>query len=352
MDKLKIGITIGDINGISPEVVIKALSDERILEFFTPIIYGSDKTIAYHKNIVDDEFTFKTITQASESDANQVNVLNCWDEIVNITLGEATEDGGKFAAIALERAIRDCKNNDIDGLVTAPINKYAMKKSGFKHPGHTEYITEQYGDRKSLMMMVSDNLRVGLVTNHLPIQMVPLSITKENILDKLNIMNTALKDDFGIDKPTIAVLGLNPHAGDEGSIGKEDEEIVKPAILEAKESGVVAMGPFPADGFFGSSDYTKCDAVLAMYHDQGLVPFKALSFGNGVNYTAGLPIVRTSPDHGTAYDIAGQNVADCSSIQEAMFRAVNIINHRRAYDEERANPLKRRKPNFKRGKNR
>lgn len=339
MQKLKLGITIGDINGISPEIIIKSLSDDRLLDLFTPIIYGSSKVIAYHKNIVKKGFSFNAISQAQDSLENKVNVLNCWEENVNITLGDATKEGGKFAHIALDRAVRDFTDNKIDGIVTAPINKYAMKMSGFSHPGHTEYLEDKFSGHKSLMMMISSEMKLGLVTNHLPISKVSESITKERVMSKIKTMHSTLRQDFGIDEPLIAVLGLNPHAGDRGSIGSEDEEIVKSVIIEAKENGIMAMGPYAADGFFGSAQYKKFDAILAMYHDQGLVPFKALSFGNGVNFTAGLPIVRTSPDHGTAYDIAGKNQADESSLIHAIYRAIDISKHRFEYNEMRENAL-------------
>ncbi len=334
MQKLKLGITIGDVNGIGPEIIIKALSDERMLDLFTPIIYGSAKVLAYHKNITDiDSFIFTTISLAEKSRYNKINVLNCWEEHVNIEIGKASVDGGKFAHIALDRAVRDFQANKIDGIVTAPINKQAMKMSGFGFPGHTEFIADKYKSSHSLMMLVSDDLKVAVVTNHDPIKNVSELITKELVQKKLNILHKSLIQDFGIDKPVIAVLGLNPHAGDHGSIGTEDEEIIRPVIIEAKKSGMMVMGPYPADGFFGSATHKKVDAVLAMYHDQGLIPFKILSFGRGVNFTAGLPIVRTSPDHGTGFDIAGKNMADPSSLRHAIYRAIDIARTRALYKE-------------------
>jgi len=340
MAKLKIGITIGDINGIGTEVIIKALSDDRILDHFTPIIYGSSKVVAYYKNIVNkDGFHFSSISQAESSYTKKVNVLNCWEETAEITMGKATENGGKFAYIALDRAVRDFKQDAIDAIVTAPINKHAMKQSGFGYPGHTEYLDDQFKSGQNLMMMVSPAMRIALVTNHVPVTKLKETITKELIKKKLKALNESLKRDFGIEKPTIAVLGLNPHAGDEGSIGTEDEEMVKPVVLEAKKNGVNVMGPYPADGFFGSATQKKFDAILAMYHDQGLIPFKALSFGDGVNFTAGLPVVRTSPDHGTAYDIVGRNIADASSIRSALYAAMDVARNRKNYDEARENAL-------------
>lgn len=342
MSKLKLGITIGDINGVSVEVIIKALSDERMLNQFTPIIYGSSKVLSYHKNIVDsDNFQFSSISKAESAKYNRVNVLNCWDETANIELGKATQEAGKFAHIALDRAVRDFQNNQIDGIITAPINKHAMKMADFPFPGHTEFIADKFKSSNSLMMMVSESLKVALVTNHEPVSNVAGLITKESVTKKLNVLHKTLVQDFGIEKPVIAVLGLNPHAGDDGAIGNEDESEVRPAIIEAKKNGMSIMGPYPADGFFGSSQFKKFDAILAMYHDQGLIPFKALSFGNGVNFTAGLPLVRTSPDHGTAYDIAGKNVADESSLRSAIFTALDIARTRKDYLESRENTLER-----------
>ena len=342
MSKLKLGITIGDINGVSPEVIIKALSDERMLKQFTPIIYGSSKVLSYHKNIVDsDNFQFSSISNANSAKYNRVNVLNCWDETANIELGRATKEAGKFAHIALDRAVRDFQNHHIDGIITAPINKNAMKMADFPFPGHTEFIADKFKSSNSLMMMVSDALKVALVTNHEPIANVSSLITKEAVTRKLNILHKTLVQDFGLEKPIIAVLGLNPHAGDDGAIGTEDETEVRPAIIEAKKNGMSIMGPYSADGFFGSSQFQKFDAILAMYHDQGLIPFKALSFGQGVNFTAGLPIIRTSPDHGTAYDIAGKNIADESSLRSAIYAALDIVKMRKEYHESRENALER-----------
>jgi 4-hydroxythreonine-4-phosphate dehydrogenase len=342
MSKLKLGITIGDINGVSVEVIIKALSDERMLNQFTPIIYGSSKVLSYHKNIVDSEnFQFSSISKAEQSKYNRVNVLNCWDETANIELGKATMEAGKFAHIALDRAVRDFQDNQIDGIVTAPINKHAMKLASFPFPGHTEFIADKFKSANGLMMMISDSLKIALVTNHEPISNVASLITKESVAKKIKILHETLVQDFGIEQPVIAVLGLNPHAGDDGAIGSEDDTEVRPAIIEAKKNGITIMGPYPADGFFGSSAYKKFDGILAMYHDQGLIPFKALSFGKGVNFTAGLPLVRTSPDHGTAYDIAGKNIADESSFRSAIFAALDIAKARKEYHESRENKLER-----------
>jgi 4-hydroxythreonine-4-phosphate dehydrogenase len=342
MKNIKIGITLGDVNGIGPEIIIKALSNSELLNYFTPIIYGSSKVLAYHKNIVtESSFAFSSIAGPERAFEGKINVINCWDDNVNITLGKATEEGGKFAYLSLEKATFDLKSGLIDAMVTAPINKQAMKMAGFPHTGHTEYITDQIGG-KSLMMMCSDIMRVALVSNHLPLSEVTGALTKETLSDKLHIFNKSLIRDFGLEKPIIAVLGLNPHAGDEGTIGQEELEIIRPVIIEAKKSGMMVLGPYPADGFFGSSQFRKVDGILAMYHDQGLIPFKALSFGRGINFTAGLTSIRTSPDHGTAYDIVGNNAADVSSFREALYAAKDIVANRREYDENRENALNKK----------
>lgn len=344
MDKLKIGISIGDINGIGLEVILKTVIDERILKLCTPVIYGSSKVVSYHKNIVNlPDFQYQNIRSIEQIDTDKINILNCWNDNVNITLGKVTESGGSFAFKSLEAAVKDLKNGNLDALVTAPIHKKAMEIAGFPFPGHTEYITQELGGKESLMFLVSGGMKVGLVTNHIPIKDVASKITKAKIMEKIQILQETLHIDFAIEKPTIAVLGLNPHAGDEGVIGDEDMNIILPAIEEAKKKGIMAFGPFPADGFFGSGQYNKYDAILAMYHDQGLVPFKALSFGTGVNYTAGLSAVRTSPDHGTAHDIAGKNEADPASFRKALFTAIDIARNRFDYMEMRANPLVRNK---------
>ncbi len=349
MEKQKIGITIGDINGIGLEVILKTVSDERLLKHFIPVIYGSSKVVSYHKNIVQVEFPFANIRAAAEAEVGKVNVVNCWQENVNITVGKLSEAGGSYAYRALEAAVKDWKAGEIDALVTAPIHKKAMKMAGFPFPGHTEYITSQLSIKESLMMLVNDNLKVALVTNHLPISKVAENITREKVLEKIKILNETLRVDFFIEKPVIAVLGLNPHAGDEGAIGSEEENLIRPAIEQAKEQNILVMGPFPADGFFGAGQHQKFDAILAMYHDQGLVAFKSLSFGDGVNYTGGLPFVRTSPDHGTAFDIAGQNQADPSSFRKALYMALDIADNRRKYAEMTANPLKSRSAKLKTG---
>jgi len=340
MKKLKIGISIGDINGIGLEVILKTLHDPRLQNICIPVIYGSSKVVSYHKNIVGlDDLQFFGIQSAERLKYDKINVVNCWEDNVNITLGSMSDGSGKYAKISLAQATNDLKMGMIDALVTAPINKKAMNNAGFEFPGHTEYLTKELGASQSLMLMVHDNLRVGLVTNHLPLKDVPAAITKEAIKRKLQIFHKTLKVDFGIEKPVIALLGLNPHAGDDGVIGKEEEEVIRPLIIEAKKKGLVVMGPYPADGFFGSAQYRKFDGILAMYHDQGLVPFKTLSFGNGVNYTAGLSGIRTSPDHGTAYEIAGKNEADPSSFRSALFLAIDIAKNRSQHKDMHANKL-------------
>jgi len=338
MQKPKIGISVGDINGIGPEVIIKTLSDSRILKYCTPVIYASSKVIAYHKNIVNDGFQFYSCQNCNEIRHDRINVVNVWQQNINITLGKISEEGGKVATAALEAAVEDLKDKKIDILVTAPINKKAMEMGGFNHVGHTQFLAEKL-DGSDLMMMVNDDLRVGVVTDHIPLRRVHEKLNKNLIQKKIQLMIRSLKMDFGLEKPTIAVLGLNPHAGDDGRIGKEDNEIVRPAVLELKKQGMLVNGPFPADGFFGSGDYKKYDGIIAMYHDQGLIPFKLLSFGEGVNFTAGLSGIRTSPDHGTAMDIAGQNSADPSSFRRAMFVGLDIFKSRNAFFDDSENSL-------------
>ncbi len=339
MDKLKIGISIGDINGIGLEVILKTLAHEKIFDICTPIVYGSSKIVSYHKNIVEGEFDFHNTRGADQINEHKINVVNCWQENVNITLGKPTGLGGKYAFKSLEYATIDLKSGLIDALVTAPINKQAMKMADFPFPGHTEYLTKELGAEESLMFMINDDLRIGLVTNHVPVKDVAEKVTKELIHRKLQIMHDSLRIDFGIDRPTIAVLALNPHAGDNGVIGDEEERIIRPAIIELKKKGLLVLGPYPADGFFGSAQHRKFDGILAMYHDQGLIPFKALSFGEGVNFTAGLAGVRTSPDHGTAYDIAGSDEADPSSFRKALFTAMDIAKNRKLYADMHVNVL-------------
>ncbi len=344
MEKVRIGISIGDINGVGLEVVLKALSDERILKHCTPVIYGSSKVVSYHKNIVKlDDFSFQGIRSAERLTPNAVNVINCWNDNVSINLGTLNEAGGKYAKISLEKATNDLIYGYIDGLVTAPINKKAMQLAGFEYPGHTEFLTQRFEAPDSLMFLVNDDLRVGVVTNHVPVKEVAQKINKKLVKRKIELMDKALRVDFGLDRPKIAVLGLNPHAGDEGLLGDEEEKQIRPAILEMKKKGILVFGPFPADGFFGANKHQRFDGILAMYHDQGLVPFKLLSFGSGVNFTAGLSHVRTSPDHGTAYDIAGKGLASPDSFRKALFLAIDVVRKRKDYEDMHSNTLVRSK---------
>lgn len=342
MSKIKIGITIGDVNGISPEIIIKALANSKMLDACTPIVYGSSKVLAYYKNIVKNvNFSFNNAKSAQRVDNRSVNVINVMQEETIIEIGRATQSSGTLAFKALEQATADAKEGLIDAIVTTPIHKHAMKMAGFDKVGHTEYLTEAFGKSQSLMLMVSDEMRVGTLTNHIPVSKVADAINTELIVKKIKIFHQSLRKDFGVVKPMIAVLGLNPHAGDEGLIGDEEEKIIRPAIITAKKNdGMLIAGPYPADGFFGSSKFSKVDGILSMYHDQGLIPFKCMSGNNGVNFTAGLPIVRTSPDHGTAYDIAGKNEADAGSLRSAIYKAIDIVQTRKQFTNDHKNPLK------------
>jgi 4-hydroxythreonine-4-phosphate dehydrogenase len=327
LHKPVIGISLGDINGIGPEVVLKALADPRILDMMTPVVYGSSKVLGYYRKALKmNNFQYHHMQGAALED--QVNVVNCWQEVIEIQMGQSNPEGGKAALLALQKAVEDLKAGRIEAIVTAPINKQNIQSDEFKFPGHTEFFTKAFDTKDSLMLLCSGSLRVGVVTGHVPLQEVPQLITKERVQYKLNILERSLRQDFGIGKPRIAVLGLNPHAGEEGLLGTEELEVIIPVIQDIKQKGRLVFGPFPADGFFGSGAYQKFDGILAMYHDQGLIPFKTLAFEQGVNYTAGLPIVRTSPDHGTAYDIAGQNIASESSMREALYLACDIARRR------------------------
>lgn len=340
-NKLKIGISIGDVNGIGLEVIIKTLSNPAILNYCTPIIYGHTKVSSFHRKANGlGDFSFNVINQANQAQAKRANMINCWEEDVKIELGQITPTGGKYALLSLERATADLVNGELDALVTAPINKHNIQSETFSFPGHTEYLQEKSGSKDVLMFLISEGLRVGVVTGHIPVKDVPAAITKEKITSKLKLINDSLKKDFWIEKPKIAVLGLNPHASDNGLLGTEEAEIISPAIQEAYDKGMMVFGPYPADGFFGNGSYKQFDAVLAMYHDQGLIPFKTLAFHNGVNYTAGLNFVRTSPDHGTGYDIAGKDLADPTSFTEALFAAIHIVKKRREQEEMLGNQLR------------
>ncbi|SNS81722.1 4-hydroxythreonine-4-phosphate dehydrogenase [Ekhidna lutea] len=336
-NKPVIGITIGDINGIGPEVIIKSLEDNRILKQFTPVIYGSGKVISYYRKGLDKEnFNYQQISSIDKVVHKKVNVLNVWDETVEINPGQANEIGGKYAVLSLQKAVADLKEGQIDAIATAPLSKELVQSDDFKFPGHTEYLTQEAGEAESLMFLVHDTLRVGVVTGHIPLNQVSEKVTKEKIVIKLQKMIKSLQKDFGIKKPKVAVLGLNPHAGENSLLGDEEEKVIIPAINEVKSGHHIVMGPFPADGFFGMKTYKQYDGVLAMYHDQGLIPFKTLAFEEGINYTAGLPFVRTSPDHGTAFAIAGKNEADETSFRNALYLANDIIRQRNENQYESA----------------
>lgn len=340
--KIKIGITQGDINGIGYETIIKTLMDPRVAEMVVPVVYGSSKVAAFHKkNIPDSEgLTFNLVNSGAEAHGRRVNLVTCIDDNIKVDIGESTVFGGQGALASLNAAVRDLKAGHIDVIVTSPINKANIHGEEFQFTGHTEYLDANFHDTEPLMMMVSDSMRVGLVTIHIPLSEVAGKISSELIVKKLAALKSSLLRDFCIREPRIAVLSLNPHSGDNGLLGNEEETVIKPAILSANEKGILAFGPFAADGFFGSGNYRKYDAILAMYHDQGLAPFKALSGETGVNYTAGLSVVRTSPAHGVGYDIAGKNVADESSFRAALYLAVDIYRNRQLYDRISANPLR------------
>lgn len=339
--RLKIGITQGDINGISYEVILKTLIDNRVYDNCTPILYGSPKVVAYHRKALNlPNFTFNTIRTADEAAYKRPNLINVLDDNVRVELGKSTPQAGEAALISLKAAIKDLKENKIDILLTAPINKNNIQSEEFQFAGHTSYLKQELGAKEALMILASPVLKVALVTEHVPVSKITSLITVENILSKLRILNQSLLADFCIRKPRIAVLSLNPHAGDDGLVGREEIDIIIPAIEKAKAEGIVAVGPFAADGFFGSDTFQKFDAVLAMYHDQGLAPFKALTFEDGVNFTAGLPYVRTSPAHGTAYDLVGKDAASENSFRQAMFMACDIFKNRMEYKQLTSNPMK------------
>ena len=337
-----IGFSCGDINGIGAEMIIKTLSDSRMLDICVPVIFATNKLMNfYRKGLPDINFQYSAVKDSSRMNAKQVNLYNVWDEDVVITPGELNETGGKYAVQSLQVAAEALKEGKIEGLVTAPIHKSNVQGEQFNYTGHTPFLKDVFGAKEVLMLMVADNMKVALVTEHVPVTQLAGHITKQGILQKMDLLYASLQNDFGINKPRIAVLGLNPHAGDEGLIGNEEKEIIEPAIEQARRTGKLVFGPYPADAFFARGNYTKFDAVLAMYHDQGLIPFKSLAHGEGVNYTAGLARVRTSPDHGTAFDIAGKGIADESSFREAIFRCVDIIKMRAERAEQKANPLRK-----------
>ncbi|MEX1202173.1 MAG: 4-hydroxythreonine-4-phosphate dehydrogenase PdxA [Ferruginibacter sp.] len=337
-----IGISCGDTNGIGPEIIIKTLSDSRILEFCTPVVFASNKLINFYRKILPDyNFSFSSIKEATKINHKQMNLFNCWEEDMVITPGQLTDEAGKYAILSLTIAATALKEGKIDGLVTAPIHKKNIQAEAFNFAGHTPYLKQLFEVKEVAMFMLAENMRVALLTEHVPIKEVAQLITKESIIRKLQLLKETLKKDVGINKPRIAVLGLNPHTGDEGLLGKEEEEIIKPAIKEARFKDILCFGPYPADAFFARGLHEKFDAVLAMYHDQGLIPFKSLAFGEGVNYTAGLSGVRTSPDHGVAFDIAGKGIADEASFRQALFTCVDIINTRKENKDQYKNPLKK-----------
>lgn len=340
--KIRIAITHGDTNGIGYEVIFKAFSEPAMLELCTPIIYGSPKVAAYHRNALGMDASFTIISKAEDAADDRINLLTVFDEEIKVELGHPSKDAGTAALKALDCAMRDYKAGLFDVLVTAPINKNNIQGEGFDFCGHTEYIEERAGEgSKSLMILFENSLRVALLTTHLPVKDIAAAVTKERIKEKATILFDSLKRDFRVANPRMAILGLNPHAGDDGLLGSEEKDIIAPAVEELTAEGVNVFGPYPADGFFGNGSYRAFDGILAMYHDQGLAPFKALSSGNSVNYTAGLPIVRTSPGHGTAYDIAGKGVADESSFRNAIYAAIDIFRNRADYDEPLQNPLKK-----------
>ncbi|NJB71418.1 4-hydroxythreonine-4-phosphate dehydrogenase [Saonia flava] len=340
--KIKVGISIGDLNGIGCEVVLKTFEDERMLDFCTPIIFASNKTISAQKNLLGIEINFHGIHDASKALDGKINVVNVWKDLPTIEFGKNSKEAGSFSIKSLRDAVKALKKGDIDVLVTAPINKNNIQADDFNFPGHTDYLAKEL-EGESLMFMVTDDLKVGLLTDHVAVKDVAKAITPKLIKEKVKIIEDSLKMDFGIRRPKIAMLGINPHSGDNGVIGKEDDEVMKPVINELFEKGHLVYGPYAADSFFGAESYKNFDAILAAYHDQGLIPFKTMSFGKGVNFTAGLNKVRTSPDHGTAYEIAGKGKADHSSFKEAVFMGIKIFRNRMEYLELTKNPLRKQR---------
>ncbi len=338
-----VGLTCGDINGIGPEVIIKSLSDSRLTEWCTPVVFGSNRLFNfYKKGLSDYNFNYTALRDFSRLNQKQVNIYNCWEEEVAIRPGELNAEGGKYARQSLLAAANAVKNGDVDILVTAPINKKNIYSEEFPFTGHTPFLKNFFGAEEVLMLMAAGSFRVGLVTEHLPVKEVASHLDRKEILSKLLLMNSSLKKDFNVQRPKIAVLALNPHAGDEGLTGSEEEEIIRPAIKDARQHNLIVEGPFAADGFFARHYHNRFDAVLAMYHDQGLIPFKSLAIEEGINFTAGLNFVRTSPDHGTAFDIAGKGIADSTSLTAAIFEGIDIFKRRDFYEDIRKNPLKKR----------
>ncbi len=341
-NRIRVGITHGDVNGVGYEVILKTFADPVMLELCMPVVYGSPKVAAYHRKALDLLTNFSIVNSASEAAPNRLNVVNCTDDEVKVEFSKPTAESGKAAFDALEKALEEYREGLIDVLITAPINKNTIQSELFHFPGHTEYIEEKAGEgEKALMILMKDDFRVALVTGHIPVREIADSITCELIEEKLSVFNRSLKQDFGIDSPRIAVLALNPHAGDNGLIGKEEQEIILPAMKSMVEKGIQCFGPYPADGFMGSGNYTHFDGILAMYHDQGLTPFKVLAMDEGVNFTAGLPIIRTSPAHGTAYDIAGQGIACEDSFRQAIYVAIDVFRNRCREELIGRNPLRK-----------
>ncbi len=342
IEKIKLGISIGDLNGIGCEVVLKTFEDTRMLDFCTPIIFASNKTISHQMKALDLTMPFHGVQEPSKALEGKINIVNVWKEVPQISFGEATAEAGDFAIRSLRAAVAALKEGSIDALVTAPINKTNIQSETFAFPGHTDYLAQEL-EGESLMFMVTEGLKIGLLTDHVAVKDVSKAIIPRVVRDKVNTIEKSLKMDFGIRRPKIALLGINPHSGDNGVIGKEDDEVLKPVIKEMRNLGHLVYGPYAADSFFGSDGYKKFDAVLAAYHDQGLIPFKTLSFGQGVNFTAGLSKIRTSPDHGTAYEIAGKGVADHGSFKEAVYMAITIVKNRREYQGLTENVLKKQR---------
>lgn len=338
--QIKLGISMGDLNGIGTEIILKTFEDNRMLDFCTPVIFGSTKVMSYYRKALKNNLAYQGVESIDKVVPGKCNVVNVWKDAPNIEPGQETEEGGKFALASLKAAVQALKEGHIDVLVTAPINKYNIQSDDFKFPGHTDFLAKEL-EGEALMFMVTDDLKVGLLTDHVPVKEVSSHITPELIKKKVQLIHDSLQQDFCVRRPRIAVLGINPHTGDQGVIGKEDDEVLRPTLKELHEGGMLVFGPYSADSFFGSGTYRQFDAVVAAYHDQGLIPFKTLSFGRGVNFTAGLSKVRTSPDHGTAYEIAGQGKADHRSFEEAVFEAIAIFRNRKDWDKLHENPLKK-----------
>ncbi|MEM7659701.1 MAG: 4-hydroxythreonine-4-phosphate dehydrogenase PdxA [Bacteroidota bacterium] len=351
-DKLTVGITLGDVNGIGPEVAIRGLADNRFRDMFIPIVYGSSKVLNIYRKVLDvGKFHYVSIQTPTQAHHNKINLIECHEGLERVEIGHATKEGGKAAQQSLLRAVEDAQHQLLHGLITMPVDKATFQETDPDFIGHTELLAKAFNVEENLMLMASDTLRVGLVTNHVPVGQIAQNISKEQIIRKAKLLYECLKVDFGIDRPKIAIMGLNPHAGDKGLIGEEDQTIIQPAITELRNKGILAVGPFPADGYFGAGTYRKFDGTLAMYHDQGLIPFKMLSSYSGVNFTAGMPFVRTSPDHGVAYDIAGKGVAELGSFRQSVYLIMDVYRNRSMHSELTANVLKSHPlPRRKKGK--